>query len=219
MRQLCVQMSMSLDGFVAGPQGELAWQFANQDESAEHWALERAWQAGAHLMGSHTYHDMAGWWPSSTELFAPAMNQIPKVVFSKDPEVTARSKWTPIKTTRDSGQVEEGPPRATASVSLANEKSWVEARVMSGDLAKDIAQLKSEPGKDLIAWGGAGFCRSLTRLGLADELVLTIYPVAIGKGLSIFSELPDTIALQLQSCTTFSKGVVSHVYRTKPKAS
>ena len=76
MRQLCVQMAMSLDGFVAGPQGELAWQFANQDEGAERWALDRAWQAGAHLMGSHTFHDMAGWWPSSTEVFAPAMNQI-----------------------------------------------------------------------------------------------------------------------------------------------
>ncbi len=147
------------------------------------------------------------------------MNQIPKVVFSKDPEVTSRNKWMSIKTTRDSGQVAEGPPRATASVTLANEKSWAQARVMSGDLAKNIAQLKSEPGKDLIAWGGAGLCRSLTRLGLVDEFVLTVFPVVIGKGLSIFSEVPEAMALQLQSCTTFSKGVVSHVYRIKPKAS
>ncbi len=214
MRKLILQMSMSLDGYVAGPKGESEWLFANTDESADDWAVQRAWQAGAHLMGSHTFHDMAGWWPSSTEVFAPAMNAIPKVVFSKDPNVKSKSKWTTVQATTDATKA-SGGTRAASNDAAANEKSWLDARVMAGDLAKDIAQLKSEPGKDLIAWGGATFARSLVRSGLIDELVLTVYPVAIGQGLSIFSELPKTMSLELKSGITFSKGVVAHVYRPK----
>ena len=88
---------------------------------------------------------------------------------------------------------------------------------MSGDLAKDIAQLKSEPGNDLIAWGGVRFARSLVRLGLVDEFAFTVYPVAIGQGLSIFAELPKTMSLELRSAQTFSKGVVAQAYRVKAK--
>jgi dihydrofolate reductase len=214
MRKLILQMSMTVDGFVAGPKGESDWLFANADESADDWAVQRAWQAGAHVMGSKTYHDMAAWWPSSTEVFAPAMNAIPKIVFSKDPTVTSRSKWTTVEGIAESTTAGAGK-RASPSVTAANEKSWLEARVMSGDLAKEIAQLKSEPGKDLVAWGGAKFARSLVGAGLVDEFVLTVYPAAIGQGLSVFAELPKTLSLELKSGMTFSKGVVAHVYRVR----
>jgi dihydrofolate reductase len=214
MRKLILQMSMTVDGFVSGPKGESEWLFANMDPSADEWAVQRAWRAGAHVMGSHTFHAMAGWWPSSTEVFAPAMNAIPKVVFSKDPDVKSKSKWTKVEATSDATKASAGE-RASPSVTAANEKSWSDARVMSGDLAKDIAQLKSEPGNDLIAWGGVKIARSLVRAGLVDELVLTVYPVLIGQGLSVFSELPKTQSLELKSGITFSKGVVAHVYRVK----
>ena len=94
-------MSMTDDGFVAGPKGESDWLFANSDPSADQWSVKTAWQAGAHLMGSKSFHDMAGWWPSSTEIFAPPMNPIPKVVFSKDPDVTAKSRWTKVEANGD----------------------------------------------------------------------------------------------------------------------
>ncbi|HMI57371.1 MAG TPA: dihydrofolate reductase family protein [Gemmatimonadaceae bacterium] len=216
MRKLILKMSMTVDGFVSGPKHESEWLFANTDPSADEWSVKTAWQAGAHVMGSNTFRDMAGWWPSSTEIFAPAMNEIPKVVFSKDPNVTSKSKWTKVKSTADSTKASAGK-RAKASVTTENEESWADARVMSGDLAKDIAKLKSEKGNDLIAWGGVGFARSLLRAGLVDELDLTVYPAAIGKGLSIFSELPKTMSLELKSAQAFSKGVVAHVYRVKRK--
>jgi dihydrofolate reductase len=84
---------------------------------------------------------------------------------------------------------------------------------MSGDLAADIAQLKSEPGKDIMAHGGAGFARSLVRLGLVDEYQLLVHPVARGQGLPLFSELPKPMVLQLVSATTFPAGAIAHVYR------
>ena len=214
MRKLILKMSMTVDGFVSGPKGESEWLFANMDESANEWSVKTAWQAGAHVMGSRTYRDMAGWWPSSTEVFAPPMNAVPKVVFSKDPSITLKSKWTKVEATADSTKANAGE-RASAGVTEANEKSWRDARVMSGGLAKDIAQLKSEPGNDLIAWGGVAFARSLIRAGLVDEFDLTVYPVAIGQGLSIFSELPKTMSLELKSEHTFRKGVLEQVYRVR----
>jgi len=129
MRKLILKMSMTVDGFVSGPRGESEWLFANRDESANEWTVKTAWRAGAHVMGSRTFHDMAGWWPSSTELFAPAMNEIPKIVFSKDPDVTSRSKWTTVQATTDSAKASAGA-RASTSATSANEKSWLEARVM-----------------------------------------------------------------------------------------
>lgn len=85
MRKLILQMQVSLDGFVAGPKGELDWIFADFDGGLERWTIEKLWQAGAHLMGSATYRDMAAYWPNSGETFAAPMNQIPKVVFSRSP--------------------------------------------------------------------------------------------------------------------------------------
>ncbi|HEV7706297.1 MAG TPA: dihydrofolate reductase family protein [Gemmatimonadaceae bacterium] len=216
MRKLILKMSMTVDGFVAGPKNESEWLFANTDPSADEWSVKTAWHAGAHVMGANTFRDMAGWWPSSSEIFAPPMNAIPKIVFSKDASVTSKSKWTKVKSTADSTKEKAGK-RASASVTAENEKSWADARVMSGDLAKDIAKLKSEPGNDLIAWGGVKFAQSLVKAGLVDEVDLTVYPVAIGRGLSPFSELSKTMSLELKSSQAFSKGVVAHVYRVKSK--
>jgi dihydrofolate reductase len=83
MRKLVLQMQYSLDGFVCGPKGEVEWAFAGIDEKCTDWIVTRISQAGAHLMGSVTYGDMAAHWPSSKEPYAESMNSIPKVVFSR----------------------------------------------------------------------------------------------------------------------------------------
>jgi dihydrofolate reductase len=82
MRDLILKMHISIDGFVAGPDGGIKWVF-NGDQEAAAWTVETVWNAGLHIMGSRTFHDMAAYWPTSTEIFAPPMNQIPKAVFSR----------------------------------------------------------------------------------------------------------------------------------------
>jgi dihydrofolate reductase len=82
MRKLILQMQMSLDGFVGGPNGELDWIFPGFATDTADWMVERLWQPAAHLMGSVTYRGMAAHWPASSEPYAPPMNQIPKIVFS-----------------------------------------------------------------------------------------------------------------------------------------
>jgi len=83
MKNLILKMSVSADGFVGGPKGEIDWIFATFSPDAAQWTIDTLWNAGLHLIGSRTYHDMAAWWPTSTEPFAPPMNEIPKAVFSR----------------------------------------------------------------------------------------------------------------------------------------
>ena len=82
MRELILKMSISIDGFVAGPNGEVGWVFG-PDQAARAWTVETISNASLHIMGSRTFHDMAAYWPTSTEVFAPPMNEIPKAVFSR----------------------------------------------------------------------------------------------------------------------------------------
>src|SRR5882672_9673976 len=82
MRGLILKMSMSLDGFVSDLDGGNKWMFG-ADQEAKAWVVETIWNASLHIMGSRTFHDMAAYWPTSTMVFAPPMNQIPKAVFSR----------------------------------------------------------------------------------------------------------------------------------------
>jgi len=217
MRKLILKMSVSIDGFVGGPKNEADWIFVSMDEGAVEWTMNSIWQAGVHIMGSRTFHDMASYWPSSNEVYAAPMNEIPKAVFSSNSQVTLPSSRVTTEAVRDATRA-SGAKAESARAGSANEQSWLNARVMSGDLAADIAQLKSEPGKDIIAHGGASFARSLVRLGLVDEYQLLVHPFALGQGLPIFSELPKRMALRLVSASTFPSGAAAHVYRPRAEA-
>ena len=82
MRKLILTMSMSLDGFVSGPEGDIQWVF-NGDQEAIAWKLENMWNSSLIIMGSRSFRNMAPFWPTATMVFAPPMNQVPKAVFSK----------------------------------------------------------------------------------------------------------------------------------------
>ncbi|WP_280953203.1 dihydrofolate reductase family protein [Rhizobium sp. L43] len=83
----------------------------------------------------------------------------------------------------------------------------------SGDLAEEIAKLKAQEGKPIIAHGGVRFARSLVALGLVDQFALIVAPVALGKGLPLFSELAGPMPLKLISSKAFPGGAVAQIYR------
>ncbi len=188
MRRLILHMTMSLDGFVCGPNGENDWQLRSRGEKGKAWVFESLSQAGLIAMGSRSFTAMAGFWQTSTDLLAPVMNETPEVVFTRQASFDL-------------------PP---ASPTAGN---WAEPRIANGDVAAEVERLKSEPGNDVIAIGGAGFAQSLTRTGLIDEFRLLVHPVAIGAGRSIFAELPKHLELQLMSTTIFGSGVAVQIYR------
>jgi dihydrofolate reductase len=97
MRKLILQMSVSVDRFVGGQDGEMNWAYRNHDPDLQRWIVDSLYQAGVHIMGSNTYHDMAAHWPTSEHAFAAPMNEIPKVVFSKTLQTAG---WTESRVAR-----------------------------------------------------------------------------------------------------------------------
>jgi dihydrofolate reductase len=95
---------------------------------------------------------------------------------------------------------------------------WADSRIARGDLADEIATLKREPGKDMLAWGGAAFAQSLSSLGLVDEYRLILQPVALGDGLPLFKDLSAPLMLELVDAQTYPTGAALHVYRPAPAA-
>jgi dihydrofolate reductase len=82
MASLVLKMSVSLDGYIAPPDGSTDWVAAGRSEDGATWNVETLSNAGAHLVGAATYAAWATYWPSASGPFATPMNEIPKVVFS-----------------------------------------------------------------------------------------------------------------------------------------
>ncbi len=61
MRKLILKMSMSTDGFVGSPNGEIDWIFRSDDPGATSWTLDALGQAGVHIMGRRTFYDMVSY--------------------------------------------------------------------------------------------------------------------------------------------------------------
>lgn len=192
MRKLMMKMSLSVDGFVGGPNGEQDWVFKSSDETSRDWAVTPFREAGLIIMGRKSFETMATYWPTATGPFAGPMNEIPKGVFTKKG----------FKGIDLVPGAEQSPAAAT----------WAKARVFDGDLAEEIRKLKSEPGKPIMALGGAGFMQSLIATGLIDEYHLAIHPVVLGKGLTIFNGAAQALDLKLVDVRTFPGGIVAHTY-------
>ena len=106
MRSLILKTSVSLDGYVAPPDGSTDWVAAGRSPDGASWTLETVSNASAHLMGATTYARWAGFWPSAPGPFAKPMNDIPKVVFSDSLE---SADWA--ETTIASGDLTEAVGR------------------------------------------------------------------------------------------------------------
>lgn len=89
MRNVVLIMTASIDGYVAGPEGNAVGAMAEPAE-LKRWKLDRILRAGTHIMGRVTYEGMASFWPTSKDPYAEPMNDIPKVVFSKSIE---KAEW------------------------------------------------------------------------------------------------------------------------------
>jgi dihydrofolate reductase len=186
MRELVLKMHLSLDGFVGAPDGDVAWIDAHFDDALTDWEVAGLWNTDLHIMGARTFRDMAAHWPTSTEAFAAPMNAIAKMAFSR---------------------------AAPAHAGVTLSPDWA-ATPMASDLAGEITRLKKMQGKPILAHGGAGFARSLIATGLIDAYHLVTHPVALGRGLAIFSELTGPLTLKLISAQTFPAGANARIYRT-----
>jgi dihydrofolate reductase len=183
MRKLIYSMGVSLDGFIAGPDGDIDW--SAPDEELHRFHNQQMREIGAHLCGRKLYEVMVYWEtadqnPSATEYeleFARIWKDVPKIVFSK-----------------------------------TLEKVEGNARLVRDGVVEEVTRLKEQPGKDL-AIGGAGLAGTFSRLGLIDEYRLFVSPVVLGGGTPYFPALDERINLELLETRTFASRVIYLRYR------
>ena len=174
MRKLIYSMTMSLDGYIAGPGGNIDW--SAPDEELHRFHNDQVRELGVHLLGRRLYETMVYWEtadqdPSASEVtvdFAHIWQALPKVVFSK---------------TLD---------RVEGNTRLA-----------SAGVVEEVARLKEEPGGDL-AVGGAGLASELIERNLIDDYHVFVCPILLGGGTPYFPAMERRIKLELLERRTFS---------------
>jgi dihydrofolate reductase len=188
MRKLKLQTQISVDGYVAGPNGELDWMTWNMDEKLLQFINDLTDSSDTILLGRKMTEGFVNYWeavkPDSPEFsFAEKMVNIPKIIFTKTLD-------KPIG----------------KNTSLAK-----------GNLADEIANLKKQNGKDIVVYGGAGFVSSLIKEALIDEFNFFVNPVMINKGLRIFDQSEKRQKLSLISSTAYDCGITVLRYHLNNK--
>ena len=200
-RELILGMSVSIDGFVAGPNGENDWMIPSMSEAGRQWVAEQLGRVGLIAMGRRAYESMADFWPTASGPVAVPMNEIPKAVFSRSGAVSSPSMEKTLAALENEPKVE------------AAREGWLNPIVGGEDLVADIQRLKAEDGGPINALGGASFASSLIATGLVDEYRLVVHPVALGRGLPLFGGLESSLRLKLEEVERFDSGVVAKTYR------
>ncbi len=188
MRNIIVSMRVTLDGFIAGPQGEMEWMEEFFDEALATYESELQKTVDTALFGRVTYQGFESYWPkvaldptSPPDLveYAHQLNAMRKLVFSK----------------------------------TLSRVEWNNATLVREIVPEDITQLKQEPGHDMLIHGSASIVRTLTNLGLIDRYQLLVYPVVLGSGKPLWSDIKDRVPLKLVETQTHPSGVVLFSYQ------
>jgi dihydrofolate reductase len=179
VRKFMLQVQTTIDGYMAGPNGEMDWvKFQWSDD------------IGAHIEAVTKAVDLIVLGRRLAEGFIPAWASGP------EGETQESIDWM------------NNTPKVVISRSLT-ESPWDNAVVANGDLAETIEELKARPGGDIIAYGGGTLVRDLIAKGLLDELHLYVNPTAIGAGMPVFPELEDNQRFRLVNARGFDCGITA----------
>ncbi len=185
MRKLVLFAHMSLDGFAGDKNGGL--DFLTYDEELQRYADEVVKTVGAPVYGKTTYHLMEGYWPG-------VLN---------DPN----AKGHTLEHARWVQQI----PKIVFSTTLTS-ADWHNTTLIKDNIAEEVNKLKQQPGKDLVIFGSPGLAKNLMKLGLIDEFKITLHPVILGEGISLFDSHEPKINLKLLESKTMASGVITLHY-------
>jgi dihydrofolate reductase len=188
MRNIISLAHMSLDGFMAGPDGDIGFVVFN-DELADH-TYPLMGSVDLAVYGRVTYEMMEGYWPTAAD--AP----------DAGPHTSNHSRWY------------KGVKKIVASRTLAASKN-PNVRVVGDDILGALRTEKQKAGGDIMVFGSPTLTRALEAADLVDEWRLTVQPVILGGGLSLFETREKRTHLELQSSKSFATGVIAVHYVTK----
>ncbi|MCP9952076.1 dihydrofolate reductase family protein [Actinomadura madurae] len=156
MRTFKLQVQVSADGYMAGPNGEMDWMTMPWTDDVD-----------AYVDALHASVDCMVLGRKLAEGFIPAWESGPE------------------GETQESIDQMNNTPKVVISDTLT-ESPWKNAVVAGGDLTETVNRLKAEPGGDLITYGGGTLVRDLIGRGLLDDLHLFVNPTAVGSGMPVF---------------------------------
>ena len=190
MRKLVVFMHVTLDGFVAGPNGEMDW--INIGDEIFDYAGRQTDSADTAMYGKNTFLMMNGYWPTAANQPNASKHDI------------QHSNWY--------NQVE----KVVLSKTL-NEKDYPEIKVIRNNPETEINKLKQKPGKNILIFGSADAVHSLMSLNLIDDYWLMINPVIIGQGIPLFKGIKKKTNVKLNEGKVLTSGVVCLHYKKQPE--
>jgi dihydrofolate reductase len=183
MRKLIYSMGVSLDGFIAAPDGDIGW--AAPDEEVHRFHNEQTREIVGHLCGRRLYQTMVSWETTDEAQFGMVELEFARI-------------WKAI-------------PKVVFSTTLNNVEG--NARLASDGLAAEVARLKDQPGDGVVSIGGASLSAEAIQLGVVDEFRLFVSPVVLGGGTPYFPHLDHRINLELIETRTFGSRVTYMRYQ------
>ncbi len=184
MRRVTYSMGVSLDGYIVGPDGDFAWT-APDEETFRFW-IDDIRRVGVHLLGRRLYETMLYWETAAQD---PSLGGA---------ELEWAAIWNPL-------------PKVVFSTTVSAVQG--NARLASGGVKDEIERLRSEPGEEEIAIGGATLAAEAAALGLIDEYRVMVHPVLVGGGIPFFPRRERRVDLELVETRAFGSGVVHLRYR------
>jgi len=184
MRKIISFMHISLDGFVAGPNGELNW--AKVDEEIFDHVGKRISEGDTALYGRVTYQMMENYWPTAGDKPAATRHDI------------EHSKWY--------SNVHKVVLSKTMKDDLTN------TTIISDNLSDRISEIKQQAGEDILLFGSPTATHSLIQQNLIDGYWLFVNPIILGQGIPLFVDINDKIKLKLLTTRQFTSGVTELNY-------
>ena len=179
-------MHISLDGFVAGPNGEMDW--IKHDEELFNYVGKRISEGDTALYGRKTYQMMESYWPTAEDKPTATKHDI------------EHSKW--YKNVR----------KVVLSKTL-QESDLTNTTIISDSLSDRINEIKQQGDKEILLFGSPTATHSLIQLNLIDSYWLFVNPIILGQGIPLFVDIKDKIKLKLLTTTRqFSCGVTELNY-------
>lgn len=178
-------MHISLDGFVAGPNGEMNW--IKVDEEIFSYVEQRIGGGDTSLYGRVTFDLMEGYWPTAANKPNASNHDI------------VHSKWY-------SKVHKVVLSRSLRGAELSN------TTIISDSVADRLNEIKSQPGPDILLFGSPTATHSLIEQNLIDGYWLFVNPIVLGRGIPLFVDIKDQIKLKLVSTRPFTSGVTELNY-------
>jgi dihydrofolate reductase len=185
MRKIFSFMHISLDGFVAGPKGEMNW--INVDEEIFAHVAKRIGEGDTSMYGRVTYEMMESYWPTAADQPTASKHDIEHSAWYSKVHKVVLSK-------------------TMKGANLLN------TTIISDNLANSINEIKQQAGGDILLFGSPTATHSLIQLNLIDGYWLFVNPVILGQGIPLFANIKDKIQLKLLSTQQFTCGVTELNY-------